>query len=126
MTTNHKIQEIWKTYCVIRDSFKVTTRSVAQNNIDLLKKTNFFNQEKDIVTQDLVTCRNAADDYVILALWAVFERHILETIIRESNKILDESPSAFNKSVHAKVTDAIEYLKLTELLDLLKPLEGAV
>lgn len=125
MNTNPKIKNIWKTYRVIRDSFKVTTRSVEQNNIALLKKTNFFNQEKDIVTQDIKTCRNAADDYVILALWAVFERHILETIIQESNKLLDEEPSSFNRSVHAKVTDAIEYLKLTELLDLLKPLVGS-
>jgi hypothetical protein len=126
MSTNHKLQEIWKTYCVIKDTFKIATRSVEQRNVDLLKQTDFINQEIDVVRHDIIKSRNAADDYVILSLWSVFERIVLDTVLLESNKILDKTPSAFNKSVHAKITDAIEYLKIVDLLDLLKPFVDSI
>lgn len=118
------IEEVWLTYQVMDAAIKVASRSIKTGMQELLEDTVFTARVVDAARQDLVHCRSAAEDYVIFAMWAIFERRILSTLVQESGKMVDSPSSVFNKTVHEKVVDSIEYWRTDDLLDLIKPLVG--
>lgn len=64
--------------------------------------------------------RSDANDYVILSLWAAFERIIMEYLRIQAHKILDNPPTELNRKVHRKVDLEMEYWKSDDILDMFK------
>ena len=124
MTAADAIEEVWLTYQVMEAAVKVASRGVKAGAPELLQDTFFAGSVMDAAKRDLETCRSAAEDYAIFAMWAIFERSIISTLAQESEKMVDSPSSAFNKTVHNKVVDSIEYWRTDDVLDLIKPLVG--
>ena len=63
---------------------------------------------------------NEWDDFVILSLWAVFERVIID-FVREKAKILvTQHPREFSKKLHGFVDGQIEFWEIGDKLELPK------
>ncbi|MBF0103013.1 MAG: hypothetical protein HQK77_19115 [Desulfobacterales bacterium] len=116
MSSNEILQEIWQSYQSTIDCFKIADRSVDKVDYHLLHKTNFLNISPEKADELIRKSRLAADDYVILSLWAVFERKLFEYLQRLSQKISDGNGSALNKRLQYKIENEIEYWRLDDIL----------
>lgn len=61
---------------------------------------------------------------MILSLWAVFERKLLEYIQNKGKKLLGTTPTIFCSNLHQKIERDMEYWKSNDLLELFKPVAG--
>lgn len=120
MNSETRLDQIWESYQVICDSLKIAQRSVSQKNLRLLNKTVFLSSSEEDAENQIKKGRTDANDYVILSLWAAFERIIFEYLKTQGRKILDNPPTEFNQKVHQKVEQEMEYWKSDEVLNIFK------
>lgn len=120
MSATDKLEEIWNTYQVTKDCLKVTERSINKksNHLKILRSTDFITDTPQESNQKIKLGRDNADDYVILALWTVFERKLFEEVQLESRKNLEDNE--FSKKVQAECEKKVEYWKFDEILDIYK------
>jgi hypothetical protein len=120
MTLGNALDSIWQSYLGAIDCFKIANRCVSQGDVRYLKKTNFIYEKASDAESKIMAGRNNADDFVILSLWAVFERVLLEEIQRESKKMLNDADSTFTSKIYNKIENEIEYWRFDDVLDLFK------
>lgn len=114
------LDHIWQTYQVTRDCLKVAQRSVSKKDLRLLNKTKFISMSEEQAEDWISKSRNDSDDFIILSLWAVFERIMIGYLQEQGKKILDNPPSNFNKKVYDKIEFEIEYWRMDDILDIFK------
>jgi hypothetical protein len=114
------LDQVWESYLVTIDCLKVASRSIEKNQLDLVNKTRFVGSAIDEAKTRIKNSRDDADDFVIVSLWAMFERKILEYLQEEGRKLLQKTPTAFNKRVQQKVENEMERWKRDDILDLFK------
>ena len=122
MKSNTLLDYIWQTYQVTRDCLKVAQRSVSKKDLRLLSKTKFIGMSEEQAGNWISKSRNNSDDYIILSLWAAFERIMIGYLQKQGKKILDDPPSDFNKKVYDKIESEIEYWRINDILDIFKDL----
>jgi len=77
MNFDTPFHHIWQSYETMRECLKITQRSVSKKDVLLLKKTSFLGQSETQATNQIKDVKIDMDDYVILSLWATFERFIV-------------------------------------------------
>lgn len=107
MPINHSLDGIWQAYKTTSDCLKIARRSIAKNDPRLLANTNFIGAVNDEVEQQIKQSRENADDYVILSLWAAFERILLCYAKKESQRMLTETATPFTNSLQQKIAGDI-------------------
>lgn len=120
MSASNTIDEIWRSYQITLDCLKIANRSIVNNDIGSLEKTGFIGSPHDEAKRQIMQSRSNADDYVILSLWASFERTLLSYVQSESNRILTEPTTNFTYSVHQKIDNEIEYWRVDDILNIFK------
>jgi len=121
MNFKTSLDRIWKSYQITEDCLKITQRTVSKDEKSMLKGTAFLNSSSEDESEEWIRqSRTDANDYVILSLWAAFERIILEYLQKKGRKILDKNSSDFNKKFYKKIEQEIEYWKINDILDMFK------
>lgn len=120
MTSNKPLDAIWQSYLESIDCFKVASRCISAGDTKYLKNTEFLNEKVGSAEEEIARARKNADDFVILSLWAVFERLLLDEIQNESKKMLKASGSTFTSKVFDKIEKEVEYWRTDDVLDLFK------
>jgi len=110
------LDAIWDIYEITIDSFKIASRSVNKHRY-LLTRTDFSVITPDEAEKRIEMSRKDAADYVILSLWAVFERQLYEYLQYECDKMLDRK-SSFNEEVHKKFDYDMERWRIVDILDI--------
>jgi hypothetical protein len=85
-----------------------------------MSKTIFVGSTIDDAKLMVKESRGSVEDFLIVSLWAVFERTLLEYVQLEGRKLLRNIPTKFNTQVHKKVDNEMEYWKSDDILDLFK------
>ncbi len=119
------LKPVWESYLTTIDCLKVSLRSIEKNEHYLLSKTKFIGSSIDAAKQMINDSRNNADDFVIVSLWAIFERQLIEYIQSEGKKLLQDIPNEFNTKVYIKIERDIEYWKSDDVLDVFKTIVDA-
>lgn len=122
MPSDGPLDQIWQSYQVLCDSLRIAQRTVSRDNIALLNSTVFMTDLKDRATDQIKKGRNDVNDYIILSLWASFERRIMDYLQQQGDRLLSPSLSEFNKRIHKKISKEIEYWKIDDILDIFKGL----
>lgn len=120
MSSANILDPIWESYLTTVDCLKVASRSIEKNQLHLMNKTRFVGSAIDEAKAMILDSRVNADDFVIVSLWAIFERKLLEYLQVEGSKILQRTPTTFNTQVYQKVENEMEYWKSDDVLDLFK------
>lgn len=120
MTSLNILDPIWDAYLTTLDCLKVASRSVEKGDLYLISKTNFVSSAVDSAKLKIKESRISADDLVIVSLWAIFERKLVEYLHAEGKKLIQRIPSNFNKQVHKKIENEMEYWRTDDILDLFK------
>jgi hypothetical protein len=122
MKSANVLDPIWESYRIAIDCHKIAYRSIEKDQFHLMNRTRFAGSAVDEAKTMIQNSRETIDDSVIVSLWAIFERKILEYLQLEGRKILGKTPTAFNAEVHQKIENEMEYWKSEEILDLFKPI----
>lgn len=104
---------------------RVATRSDPATQLQVFARTGFEESPPQQLEEEVRTCRQAAEDFAILSMWAIFERQLIKRLEHECLKMKLEDASGFNQGLFEKLLKAIEYWKIGEALDLAKPLVGS-
>ncbi|MBF0234567.1 MAG: hypothetical protein HQK65_16220 [Desulfamplus sp.] len=120
MSSTNILDTIWESYLTTIDCLKVASRSIENNELHLMSKTRFVGSSIDEAKVMIKDSREKADDFVIVSLWAIFERKLLEYLQVEGRKLLQKATTSFNTQVHQKIENEMEYWKSDDILDLFK------
>ncbi len=77
MSSENPLEPIWESYQAICDCIKVAQRGITEKDARLLNRTNFLTNSKEQSIKQVKKSRTDVNDYVILSLWAAFERVLL-------------------------------------------------
>ena len=112
------IEEVFSVYEVIKDSMKVTKRSINQDICSLHNKTIFSGEQRDILLNRITTVEKELDDIMVLSLFASFERelrvsiqNLIENNICKSNTVVEKLANLTRESIERwSVPDMIDIL----------------
>ncbi len=119
-----RLEDFFKTYERLRDCLKVTKRAVDDGSGHLLDDTSFMGQSQTQASDWIDQVAQAADELAIVALWAWFERYLKE-FIQAKVEVASSTPAAFVQGLQDRITEAIEYWRPKDLLDLFKSITDA-
>lgn len=121
MSSSEVLDEVWHSYLGSIDCFKIASRCVSDADANYLKYTDFLSEKTDSAASWIMEARKNADDFVVLSLWAIFERLLVEEVQKESRKMLSGNELLlFTSKVHSKIEKEVEYWRADDVLDLFK------
>ncbi|MDI6792367.1 MAG: hypothetical protein QME81_05795 [bacterium] len=116
MNSTNPLDPIWQAYQVTRDCLKIAQKMVKKENYELLNRTQFINASQEKAIGWITRSHDESDDFVILSLWAKFERFIIDYIQAKGRKILEESPVLFSQRFYERLEKEVEYWKIDDIL----------
>lgn len=124
------IERAAQTWLRTKDALAIVRREVynqkkGKNSGALLAHSSFYELSTDEAQEHLENCQQANSEFAILAMWAIFERQLFARLEHECRKMQGNSPTELNSAVFKKIIDAIEYWRIDDALDLVKPLVGS-
>jgi len=122
-----QLDAIWRTWRLQHDALRVVLRTIQGRSVTTrapgtLAKTLYEEAVSAQCERDIRACQKTAAEFAVLGMWAVFERLLLQRLGSECHKMLEEPANTFNAAVTAKVAGDVEYWKIDQALDLIKPL----
>jgi hypothetical protein len=120
MAAKGPLDPILEAYETTKDSLKITQRVIADGVEQLLERTRFIYESLDTSSAMISKSSEQSNDLVIIALWAVFERHVIEFVREKSQPLKQIPPPAVPHRLYDKVHSEIERWKSEDILDLLK------
>lgn len=124
------IERAIRTWSMTQDALKVVARELRHQRrgdgarSTVFAATGFEEASADGLRDALRDCQQAASDQAILSMWALFERRLLQRIAAECEGMRAEPASPFNARVTDQVIAAVEYWRIDEALDAIKPAVG--
>lgn len=125
-----EIEKIARTWQLTKDALALVRREIikqskGKSEYTLLARTNFEDLPLSDAQLELQSCQEANEDFAILSMWTAFERRLVFRLEDECRKMQGQTPSEFNHVVFEKIINAVEYWRIDEALDLIKPLVGS-
>ena len=129
-STANAIDQVSRTWALTQESLTIVRREIRrQNNTPvnqsrILARTSFEEGALSDIESDIAACKQAAEDYAIIAMWAVFERRLIARLEDECKKMQGNRPSEFNQLVFEELATSVERWQIDKVLDLIKPMVG--
>lgn len=113
------IKDVFSVYEALKDSIKITKRSINKDLYKLHNRTIFLGEQKEKTLEQMENITKELDDIMILSLFASFERELRISI----QKILEMNTNKINSTVaklSALTLDSIERWTVKDMIDALK------
>jgi hypothetical protein len=120
MSFDNPLDSIYKAFSVASDCFKVATRTVQSQHEELIRRTQFIGATKHEANAALEDAAKQAADLAILALFATFERFVIEHLQTANRLLAAGYPRQYSTKLAEKFEKDVEYWKFVETLDLFK------
>lgn len=112
------IKTIYSNYLAVRDSLRVTQRSIEKDLYILHNRTIFQNSDQDDMRQVLRSAGKELEDLIVLSLFASFERQIRDQILDKSSKLQEVIPVELGKKITELARREMERWRISEVIDL--------
>ena len=99
------------------DCFQIAARATKSKVTQLLKDTPFETKTRS-AQRNIQKTRADSADLAVAAMWAYFERELIQYVQRKGEKLARSKPQPFTTNFSQKLTSEIEYWRIAELLDL--------
>ena len=120
MNSDNPLDPVYKAFSVASDCFKVATRTIQVQHEELIRRTQFIGATEEEANTVLQDAAKQAADLAILALFATFERFVIEHL-QTANRLLAEGyPQQYSAKLAEKFGSEVEYWRFGEILDLFK------
>ena len=120
MNSDNPLDPVYKAFSVASDCFKVATRTIQVQHEELIRRTQFIGATKKEANTVLRDAAKQVADLAILALFATFERFVIEHL-QTANRLLAEGyPQQYSANLAEKFESEVEYWRFGEILNLFK------
>jgi len=112
------VNSVFSVYEILKDSIKVTRRSINKDLNELHNQTVFFGEQRDNMLKKMSAVEIDLDDIMVLSLFASFERELRFSI----KEIIDKNTIKINPTLiklTTKTTDSIERWTVIDMVDAL-------
>jgi hypothetical protein len=120
MSFSNPLQPVYSAYLTSRDCFKVFQRIVREQHEGLISHTQFANVADNDKRLAISEASEQAADLVVLALFATFERFIIDHLQLANERLSVGYPTEYSQRLANKFRDEVEFWKLDSVLDLFK------
>jgi len=121
MTTD-TLDQVFSTYKILKDSMKVTRRSIIKSTYALHNKTFFLGKQKEEVNKRISDVEEELDDIMILSLFASFERELRVSI----QSIIDLNINKNNPIIIKFIDLTSESIERWTMNDIVNAFDGIV
>ncbi len=108
------------TYETTKDCLKIADKVRFQGNVALMKRTKLILLPEAEATDQIKACHDETENFAVLSLWAVFERFVVEYLIKKGEPLQDIRPANLAKGIYETFESAVERGRINDTLDLLK------
>jgi hypothetical protein len=122
MPFKNGLDPAWNNYLLTRDCLRVAQRVARSRDTRMLAGTRL--QAKRNLASAIEASQEKSDEFVIVALWAEFERFLITYLQERSRAIGKRRPRALGSALQKAVEDEIEGWRLDDVLDLFKVIVG--
>ncbi|NDU91665.1 MAG: hypothetical protein G3I10_03515 [Ferrovum sp.] len=112
----------WNAYLAIGDCIRIARRTLRNGGITTHSRLDVLLISPPTPEERVSDAADKANDYVIFAMWAEFERFLIEFISSKTDCIKTGTPTGLTADIRDHVYVSIEYSRIDELLDILKTL----
>jgi hypothetical protein len=123
--SSEPLAEFFATHQRLRDCLTIARRAVDREDLDLLDGTDFIAAPRRQAAEWIGQVEKDADDLAVVAIWAWFERYLIEYAKLRAELVGTSTPPAFAQELKARVTRQIEYWRIDEVLDAFKSIVEA-
>ncbi len=120
MSFSNPLEPIYRAYVVSSDCFKVVRRTVGRRQPALVQRTQFHGASEEAAKTAIEEAAKQASDLAILALFATFERFVIEHLQAAHRLLGDGHPAEYSARLAKKFEDEVEYWRFDEVLELFK------
>jgi hypothetical protein len=120
MNSDNPLDPVYKAFSVANDCFKVATRTIQIQHEELIRRTQFIGATPDEANTALEDAAKQAADLAILALFATFERFVIEHLQTANRLLAAGYPLQYSTKLAEKFESEVEYWRFVEILDLFK------
>jgi hypothetical protein len=120
MNFNNPLDPVYKAFAVADDCFKVATRTIQIQHEELIRRTQFLGATPEKANSALEDAARQAADLAILALFATFERFVIEHLQTANCLLAAGYPQQFASKLAEKFESEVEYWRFGEILNLFK------
>lgn len=122
MRSNWLLGRVWIQYLVTKDALKVSQRASVEHQRHLFRDLEELKSAPVAAAAALTAARDRADEFVILAMWAEFDRYLIEFFEERTASLRKIRPRPLWVKLEAHISAGVEYWKVDDRLDLLKGL----
>jgi hypothetical protein len=120
MNFNNPLDPVYKAFAVANDCFKVATRTIQIQHEELIRRTQFIEATPEEANTALEDAAKQAADLAILALFATFERFVIEHLQTANRLLAAGYPQQYANKLAEKFESEVEYWRFSEILNLFK------
>lgn len=120
MNSDNPLKPVYKAFSVASDCFRVATRTVRSQQEEFIQRTQFMGATLDDANTALQDAAKQAADLAILALFATFERFVIEHLQGANRLLAAGYPRQYSSRLAEKFESEVEYWKFGEILNLFK------
>jgi hypothetical protein len=117
---DNPLDPVYKAFSVASDCFRVATRTIQIRHVELIRRTQFNGANSEEANAALENASKQAADLAILALFATFERFVIEHLQTANRLLAAGHPQRYSSKLAKKFESEVEYWKFVEILDLFK------
>ncbi len=121
MTFNNPLEAVYQAYLVSHESLLVVEQIIRENNEVPMPRFELLRSANEDVKKSLVKAAQQADDLAVFALFATFERYVIERLQTAHERLASGYPSGYSRKLAEKFKSEVEYWRFDEILDLFKP-----
>ncbi|GAA0189631.1 hypothetical protein [Cupriavidus pauculus] len=121
MSSDNPLEPVYKAFEVARDSFKVAVRTVREQYEPFIRRTQFVGATPEEAEAALELASQQASDLAVLALFATFERYVIEHLQAANERLAAGHPAEYSRKLAEKFKAEVEYWRFDDILDLFKP-----
>jgi hypothetical protein len=120
MSSNNPLEPAWTAYLVTRDCLRIARRALSRRERALFSKTALLSPQKAGAESLIEESRIKSDEFVIVALWAEFERFLIAYLQDKSKAVARQRPKKLSFALQGHLEEQIERWQIDDILNLFK------
>lgn len=120
MNSANPLDPVYKAFSVASDCFTVATHTIELRHEDLIRRTQFIGAAPAEANATVAGAARQAADLAILALFATFERFVIEHLQTANRLLAAGYPQRYASRLAEKFESEVEYWRFVEILNLFK------
>jgi hypothetical protein len=120
MNSDNPLEPVYRAFLVASDCFKIATRMMGIRRKAFTRRARLIDADPEVAKKALRDARNQAADLAVLALFATFERFVIEHLQTANQLLAAGYPHQYSTRLAEKFQSEVEYWRFVEVLNLFK------